>query len=124
MSERYFGRRQESVNSLPEYVSSPEGQAEVLRYLEYLEAVETLLPPGMPAEEQDELRQSIHREVTVIPLPSSSATATRSVLPVYSHFPVGKHMDITVGRRAQSCWPDSAKKSLWLGDGKQITPDT
>lgn len=118
-SYRQPDRNNLSEGKILEVLRSPEVQRELQSFREYLIEVESLVPRGLPATEQEHLRRDIHAEIGGT---RPTDAGLPPVFPTVLH--AGEHMDITFGRRASSTWPDGKKAKLVLDDKSVVVPST
>lgn len=110
-----------SEGEILEYLQTSENAAEIQAYWQYLAELSRFIRECFPpAEYAQALREAYgtieHSGTTVGNLPPAR--------PAGRVFPIGNHMDFTVGFQADTQWPDFSRGSLALSDGTIVTPDT
>ncbi len=104
-----------------EYLQTPENAAELQAYWEYLLELNRFILGHIPGSEQAQALREAH---VAIDRPRAVAGNLPPTQLTGRVFPIGNHMDFTVGLRADTQWPDPRRDSLALNDGAIITPDT
>lgn len=119
-SERRLGVLS-TESEILEYLRTSENAAELQAYWEYLLELDRFILNHVPASERAQILREIH---VAIDRPGSVVGNLPPTQPTGHVFPIGKHMDFTVGYQAGTQWPDSSRGFLKLGDGAIVTPDT